>query len=308
LAPSSDDLLEKFRRVKVWQRGDERAPHKPLLILLALGRYANGHKRLLPFSEVDAPLQELLRAFGPPRKSFHSEYPFWRLQNDGIWELSNSELVESRESNNDAKKSELLKYNVSGGFSEDVFAAIQDHPELIKVIAVDLLDRCFPESFHQDILEAVNLQEAVETVERRKRDPRFRELVLTAYEYRCAICGLDLRMGGKELGLEAAHIKWHQARGPDTVENGLSLCSLHHKLFDRGAIGLGDDRTLLVSESVHGTEGLASWLLNFNGHQIRLPQRDSYAPSRDFIGWHRKEVFRSPSRQVVTTDHHLAEW
>ncbi|MCY2977208.1 MAG: HNH endonuclease [Planctomycetota bacterium] len=292
-----NDLIEKFRRVKVWQRGDERAPHKPLLILLALGHYANGDKRLIPFSEVDAPLQELLRAFGPPRKSFHSEYPFWWLQSDGIWELTNADNVEARKGHTDAKKSELLKHNVAGGFTKELFDAIEANPVLIKRIAMDLLDRCFPESFHQDILETVNLQDTIETVERRKRDPRFRELVLTAYEYRCAICGLDLRMGGRELGLEAAHIKWHQARGPDTVENGLSLCSLHHKLFDRGAIGLGDDRTLLVSESVHGTEGLAHWLLNHHGRPIRLPQRDSYAPSPEFIGWHRKEVFRSPPRE-----------
>lgn len=293
-----DDVIEKFRRVKVWQRGDERAPHKPLLILLTLGRYANGNNRLLPFSEVDVPLQDLLKAFGPPRKSFHSEYPFWWLQNDGIWELANANSVETRKGHADAKKSELLKYNVAGGFTKELFDAIEAKPVLIKWIALDLLDRCFPESFHQDILETVSLQDIVETVDRRKRDPRFRELVLTAYEYRCAICGLDLRMGGRELGLEAAHIKWHQARGPDSVENVLSLCSLHHKLFDRGAIGLEDDRTLLVSESVHGTEGFTHWLLNHHGYQIRLPQRDSYAPSTEFIGWHRKEVFRSPSRQV----------
>ena len=37
------------------------------------------------------------------------------------------------------------------------------------------------------------------------------------------------------LGIEAAHIKWHQAGGPDTEDNGLALCTLHHKRFDRGA-------------------------------------------------------------------------
>ena len=41
--------------------------------------------------------------------------------------------------------------------------------------------------------------------------------MLLAYEYRCCVCGHDLRMGGHAIGLEAAHIKWFQARGPDVV-------------------------------------------------------------------------------------------
>ncbi|WP_218934122.1 phosphorothioated DNA-binding restriction endonuclease [Rosistilla ulvae] len=291
-------MLDQFRALKVWQRGDERAPHKPLLVLLVLGKYALGAERLIPYSEIDRPLRELLEAFGPPRKSYHSEYPFWRLQNDGIWELVNTENVESRKSNRDAKKSELLKHDVTGGLTADLYDAIQLDRSLIKRVSSDLLDRCFPESFHQEILNSVGLEDAVELIQRRKRDPKFRDQVLTAYEYRCAICGLNLRMGGRALGLEAAHIKWYQARGPDTVQNGLALCSLHHKLFDRGAIGLSDDRTLLVSEWVHGTQGLTNWLLNHHGIEIRPPQSKIHSPSPDFIGWHRKEVFRSPARRL----------
>jgi len=32
-------------------------------------------------------LERLLFEFGPPRKAYHPEYPFWRLQNDGVWEV-----------------------------------------------------------------------------------------------------------------------------------------------------------------------------------------------------------------------------
>ena len=38
------------------------------------------------------------------------------------------------------------------------------------------------------------------------------------------------------VGLEAAHIRWHQFSGPDINENGLALCSIHHRLFERGAL------------------------------------------------------------------------
>jgi hypothetical protein len=32
--------------------------------------------------------------------------------------------------------------------------------------------------------------------------------------------------------------RWFAFDGPDTPDNGLALCSLHHKLFDLGALGL----------------------------------------------------------------------
>ncbi len=32
------EIKEKFKHLTVWKRGGERAPHKPLLILYALGR------------------------------------------------------------------------------------------------------------------------------------------------------------------------------------------------------------------------------------------------------------------------------
>lgn len=53
--------------------------------------------------------------------------------------------------------------------------------------------------------------------------------VLQAYGYVCAMCGWDGRVGQQAVGLAAAHVRWHGHEGPDTVDNGLSLCDLHHK-------------------------------------------------------------------------------
>lgn len=36
--------------------------------------------------------------------------------------------------------------------------------------------------------------------------------------------------------LEAAYILWHQAGGLDDFCNGLAVCPLHHKIFDKGAL------------------------------------------------------------------------
>jgi len=128
------------------------------------------------------------------------------------------------------------------------------------------------------------------------RDPQFRDRVLRAYKYRCAVCGFDVRVGDSLVALEAAHIKWHQAGGPDEENNGICLCTMHHKLFDRGAFTLGDDRKMKVSEFVHGTVGFQEWLMAFHGREIRPPQRPSYYPEEAFVKWHVREVFRGYAR------------
>ena len=91
-----EQLKQHIRQIVIWKRGEQRAPHKPLLMLYALGRFVNANERLIPFVEVDRDLRMLLLEFGPERKACHPEYPFWRVQNDGIWELTNIERVETR--------------------------------------------------------------------------------------------------------------------------------------------------------------------------------------------------------------------
>ena len=116
-----EDIKSRIARLNVWRRGDERAPHKPLLLLYALGRCLRGDGRLIPYAEVDRDLKKLLSEFGPPRRSHHPEYPFWRLQTDGLWEVSGADHLARRTSSSDVPKSELLSNNVHGGFKEGVY-------------------------------------------------------------------------------------------------------------------------------------------------------------------------------------------
>lgn len=292
-------IINLFRSVNVWKRGSERAPHKPLLLLYALGKCSRGKPRAIPFSEVARDLPRLLREFGPSRKSYHPEYPFWWLQSDGLWELSHTDDLERRKGGNDPKKSELLRHNVTGGFPDSIYDLLRQDSQLIIEVAQVILDRSFPTSIHEDLLEAVGIEASFQVLTLAKRDPNFRNWVMTAYEYRCAVCGLDVRLGNSQLGLEAAHIKWRQAGGPDIVPNGLALCILHHKMFDRGAFTASPERQVLVSEHAHGTCGFEDWLLAFHGKQLREPQNPDYYPRAKYLKWHFKEVFRAPSRYLA---------
>ncbi|MFC1526224.1 phosphorothioated DNA-binding restriction endonuclease [Candidatus Latescibacterota bacterium] len=295
MASHRQELLERFERLNVWSRGSERAPHKPLLVLHALARLSHGQESV-PFTSVDEVVGALLREFGPPRKSYHPEYPFWRLQNDGLWEIPDAARFARRTGHSDARKSELLRHEAVGQFPTDVLVALRSDPSLIHDIAHALLAQHFPESMHDDILSAVGLSIDMPRVTRR-RDPEFRGKVITAYEHGCAICGFSVSLGNADLGLEAAHVKWHQAGGPDTQDNGLALCVMHHKMLDRGAVTVREDYEVVVSEQVHGSNGFEEWLLAFHGHPLRRPQRAEYLPAEKFLKWHWREVFRGPARE-----------
>jgi putative restriction endonuclease len=103
-------------------------------------------------------------------------------------------------------------------------------------------------------------------------------------------------MDARPIGLEAAHIKWRQARGPDEVSNGICLCALHHKMLDKGAIHFTVDLKLLLSESLHGSNPHFQDLQRREGERIHAPQREGYYPDQQYVHWHVREVFRGESR------------
>jgi putative restriction endonuclease len=295
----NDSVLHLFDHLNVWSRGDQRAPHKPLLVLYALGRWSRGDTEEIPFRDVGRDLTNLLKEFGPPRRSYHPEYPFWRLQNDGVWVVHAAGPLTPRTGHTDPRKSDLLAHSATGAFSEEVKAALRACPGLVTEIASRLLEHHFPESIYSDILAAVGLTLGKDPVPVRKRDPQFRQRVLIAYEFRCAVCGFDVRLGSVSIALDAAHIRWHQAGGADDESNGLALCVLHHKTFDLGAFTVCPQGFLLVSDQTHGTQGFQEALLRHHGQPVRPPQRPEWRPAPAALRWHFREVFKGAARHFA---------
>lgn len=290
-------LIENFKKLTIWERKGERAPHKPLLILFALGEFYRNPHKLIPYSDIDIKLRELLEEFGPTRKSCHPEYPFWRLQKDGIWEVHGADKVTLTNSG-DARKSDLINGDFVGSFPEKIRTELTRNPKLFSQIVQNILDAHFPPTIHEDILQSIGIDLTINGQVKRKRSSDFRQRILQAYEYRCAVCGFDIRLGHTPIALEAAHIKWHQAGGPDEEINGLALCALHHKLFDRGAFSLSQNLEILVSDKANGSYGFKEWLLDFHGRKIHYPQRQTFYPLGEFTKWHTMEVFKGYSREL----------
>jgi putative restriction endonuclease len=189
-------ILAKFDTLNVWKRGGQRAPHKPLLVLFALARWQQGEAEI-SFEETAPILTDLLKEFGPDRKQYHPELPFHHLQRDGIWKMDTAGKPIPRTGSNNFTRRELLNHQATGCFTEDVLAALNRDPTLAAEIATTILDAHFPDSLHSEILVAVGLDLDKRIIFRRRpRDPQFRDRILTAYEYRCAVCGFDVRLGG----------------------------------------------------------------------------------------------------------------
>lgn len=105
------------------------------------------------------------------------------------------------------------------------------------------------------------------------------------------MCGMDLWVGNITVGIEAAHIQWHQARGPDEVANGFALCSLHHKLFDYGAFTVDEGSVVQVSEHVNGA-AVDEVLMRHHGRPLFRPRRPEHLARPEFVQWHQKWVFK----------------
>jgi len=290
------ELIKRIDNINIWKKGNQRAPHKPLLILYAIGRHLMKKENMISYRDVDRDVKKLLIEFGPQRRSYHPEFPFWHLCSDGIWMLSNSENLQKRKSGSSPTRTEFLKHNVFGGFPKEVAGVLFRNADFLSSIIKQLLDAHFPSSIHEDILQAVGIDMDTTAVFAKARDPYFRNKILNAYEHQCAVCGFNVRVGDSLVALEAAHIKWHQAGGPDNENNGIALCTMHHKLFDRGAFTLTGDMTLMVSENAHGTSGFNEWLMKYHGKEIRPPQSPSYYPEPTFVTWHVREVFKGTAR------------
>jgi len=299
--PNDRDILDRFSSISVWKRGGERAPHKPLLILYALARLQRGESRLTPFGTIEPDLGQLLDDFGPPRAT-RPEYPFWHLQSDGIWEVPERAVlqadIDAAPHRHNPRLTVIRSSNARGGFPTDLHEHLRARPELVNTIAQQVLDDQWEPSFHKDILDAVGMP-WVPSVKRPARDPAFRDTILRIYECRCAVCGYDGMLGASGLGIEAAHVRWHAAGGADTEDNGIALCSFHHKVFDRGAIGLDEGRHILISQHVRGSERIHELLLRHIDNPLRPPQAGELPPSLDNIRWHQREVFRGPARGVL---------
>ncbi len=117
----------------------------------------------------------------------------------------------------------------------------------------------------------------------------FRQTVVAAYREACAICDV-----GVVQILNASHIvPWskNEALRADP-RNGLCLCALHDRAFDRGLITLDENHRLLLSSVIRKARANEVMRVAFaerEGKAVALPDR--FRPDVAALDYHRQRVF-----------------
>ncbi|QFG24390.1 phosphorothioated DNA-binding restriction endonuclease [Actinomadura sp. WMMB 499] len=280
------DWVERVTTVNQWRRGGKRAPHKPLLLLYALGHFQNHGDAPIVYRDAEDRLRHLLDEFW--RKGSSPAYPFHHLTSDGLWEVRTDDGGGSPGPN----VGPLRRANAAGRFADDLVRDLRGDPGLAARLGRAVLDANFEPSLHAELCAEVGL--AVDGA--RRRDREFRRLVLIAYEYRCAFCGFDGTLDGTAVGLDAAHVQWWAFGGPDEVSNGVCLCVLHHKLFDKGVLGMAGDTITVSTEFVGRGEAARTQVTGLAGRPVIPPQGAFPAVAAERVAWHGREVFRGGPR------------
>ena len=294
---TAQQVLDRLASLRQHQQDGRRSPHKPLLTLLALGRLAATGTSSLPWSEAEEKLADLIEEFGPTSKTARAQsaaYPFTRLRSDGVWTLDRDVPMDNVGP---------LREGVTGRLEEALEAALRDRPELLDEAARGLVESHFPGTVAPDVLAAVGLDpELLEGPAfvgpagpaQRRRSSAWPAAIIEAWDRQCAFCGFDGAAGGGVVGIEAAHVRWFKLGGPDELDNGLALCSLHHKLFDRGMLGLDGDLAVVVSRrfSARTTTGRAVY--NLHGRRL-TPRPGTALPAAVHVRWHTEQVFQGES-------------
>lgn len=115
----------------------------------------------------------------------------------------------------------------------------------------------------------------------------FRNSLMKVYKQSCAVCGLSL-----EAALEAAHIIPYSAATNQQridVQNGILLCAVHHKLFDKGLITLEQDYTIHCKQSSSSSEYDDLMLTKFHLQKLKLPENQNQFPNKSYVEKHREK-------------------
>ncbi len=139
------------------------------------------------------------------------------------------------------------------------------------------------------------------TKETQLRKRGFRQAIIHAYDFKCAVCGLKISSPDlRQWEVEAAHIVPNKHMGKDDVWNGLALCRLHHWAFDVGWFSINNDFTILGSSKLKSLDNNLGYINTYDfkmtilkKEPLLLPENKFIYPDQNSILWHRENIFIS---------------
>ena len=156
-------------------------------------------------------------------------------------------------------------------------------------ILADLSNRSIEDKYLEDYEKDYTGDEKERLVKTRVNQDFFRSAVLSAYNGKCAITGVDINDF-----LIASHIvPWSEDKSIRLdPKNGICLNSIHDRAFDRGFITIDNDYRVVVSnklKEVYSNEFIDRVFKSYEGTKISLP--DKFIPSKDYLQYHQDKIF-----------------
>jgi putative restriction endonuclease len=296
-----------------------RAPHKPVLLLAVMDLIAE-ETVSANLIEITPDLGELFTIYWsrvmPPDQRGNLALPFFHLKNDGFWHLMPQPGKKAIVEGSDQIKSvhRLRELIVGARLDEELFQLLQNDRSREQLRAL-LIEKYFSPELHPGLLEQgiINIeayrysQNLLEQARKQKdsealsvgqpmrpaaRDQGFRRAVVTAYEHRCAVCGIRMMTADGHTIVDAAHIKPWSISFNDNPRNGVALCKLCHWTFDEGMITVTAKYTVLTSPQIASNHNLPGHVLTLNSRPIICPEEQSLCPDLEALIWHKQNVFR----------------
>jgi putative restriction endonuclease len=295
----------------------KKAPHKPLLLLSVLDLFADGavqdgRVRLSP--DLGDLFQRYWYRVMPPDAIPRIWLPFFHLHNDGdFWQLVATPGNERELTTRDALTSlrDLDRLVLYAQLDPDL-VMYMTMAESRTVLRDVLIQRYFAPATQARLLEQATINagafeysrtllapriaaEALEEYAARPavRDQGFRRAVVTAYDHRCAMCGIRILTMDGHAAVEAAHIHaWSESKN-DMPTNGLALCRLCHWSFDEGLLGADRLRAILVSPYLSTQRNIPGHLAQLADRPLFPPANVQFSPDVTALAWHQRRVFRA---------------
>ena len=296
--------LERLYNLRRDKRGSHERPHKPVLLLAIMDLLDHG---LVNHNEIrlsDDLVKTFKRYFAAVRQQDDQptiENPFYHLCGDGFWQLvpqvGDRPLYEPGNASRAPTIQTLRK--VYGRFDDDLWNALLTDAHSRHQLREALIARYFPE--HRDQLAgivgekpAARMEDALHD-EPPGRDGAFRHTILEIYDYRCAACGIRVRIADELSLVEAAHLIPFSESRNDKPDNGLALCPNHHWAMDR----------FLIAPCPHPNHRAGIWqvgsaldvriegqkdLVALANQPIIPPTEEKFFPALESLRWREKHL------------------
>jgi putative restriction endonuclease len=296
--------LERLYNLRRDKRGSHERPHKPVLLLAILDLLDRGIiiQNVIPLST------DLVKTFrryfevvrqGDDQPSI--ENPYYHLCGDGFWQLAsglgNRPIYEP--GNASRPPSIKILKATHGQFDDGLWNALLTDANSRHQLREALIARYFPEK-REPLAALAGVKAATPEPEALRdeppgRDGAFRHTILEIYDYRCAACGIRVKISDDLSLVEAAHIIPFGVSRNDRPDNGLALCPNHHWAMDRFLIAPCPDSDRragiwcvgpALDSRIEGQKDL----LALANQPVIPPSEEKFYPALESLRWREKHL------------------